>query len=37
MEFHWPDGRALLDQPVQLVRAFMIAGPILARFKKEGS
>jgi hypothetical protein len=32
----WPDGGALLDQPVKLIEAFGIVGEALKRFKKEG-
>ena len=36
MEFKWPDGGALLDQPVQLIEAFMIVGPLLEKYKSKG-
>lgn len=29
----WPDGRALLDQPVKLVAAFGVIGATLARYR----
>ncbi len=30
----WPDGRALIDQPVKLVQAFDIIADTLERLKK---
>jgi hypothetical protein len=34
LAMEWPDGRALLEQPVKLVRAFGIIGSTLERYKK---
>lgn len=31
----WPDGKALLDQPVQLVQAFGIIGHVKAKLRKK--
>jgi hypothetical protein len=31
----WPDGRALLDQPMKLIRAFGIAYEIESKFRKK--
>lgn len=35
MNIVWPDGRALLDQPVKLVSAFAVIGGALRRYKKK--
>jgi hypothetical protein len=32
----WPDGGALLDQPVKLTRAFAIIRAALAKYEKKG-
>ena len=32
----WPDGGALLDQPVKLTRAFAVIAVQLSRFEKKG-
>jgi hypothetical protein len=31
---NWPDGRALLDQPVQLIKAFNIIADVEERLRK---
>lgn len=32
----WPDGRALLDQPMKLIRAFGIAFEAADKYRKKG-
>ncbi len=32
----WPDGRALLDQPLKLVQAFNVIGAAVAEVRKAG-
>jgi hypothetical protein len=32
----WPDGKALIDQPVRLREAFQLIGAVQAKCKKRG-
>lgn len=36
MELRWPDGGALLDQPVKLVEAFGTVGAAIRTYEKKG-